>query len=703
MSPINRDFRYLNVDGAWQGFSLEGVEVGVGGSLVLAALPATDGLNAAATSSSPVAPVVGAALAVDEHGNVFYSRPDLHRIWWIEACSRSEGVLPCVVGPGSDPGELRSPRGLLALHSRHALLICDAGNRRVQLIDPYSGQVREIWSRPLRAPVVAAADRAGTVYVVDVEARTVHRRREGCDWESGFSEALYGSALLVEPVGIAVVDAPAGPGPRIYVLDRARRAVFVFDEQGQALLGESGQPIEIGRDVLVEPFCVAANGHSIYVCDRADEGSSQVFRFGASDGFALVGVVPGLEGASAILSNDDQLWVLHGDSGPASWHEQRAYRRTGAFVSPSIDVGRTVSWTSLHVSGAPLSPGAHVELAYRFFDDPAAEDSSWQRVPLDVMHVHLRGTQARYMRVRVELGGDGATSPVVDNLSVRYDQPGYLAHLPAIFNPGGDGFLTRFLGLFESFNLQLEQRTEALPVLFDPEAASQEALPWLASTLGIELDERWPEDKRRAAIARAYHEHGWRGTPAALVRAIEFETGVAAVVIEPIMQASWWALPVAADPCGPTLALDDGSSGTGSLLGCTTTLAAAPPESAVVGSAVFDRSRMLADGDFGVPLFDSLTHRVVVHVYRGAADDPATRAAVTRVIERDKPAHVAYRLTSIEPSFTVGVQACVGFDTVVAGPPEATALGSSRGGIQLTGDPPARIGKHSRVGQGLRL
>ena len=61
-----------------------------------------------------------------------------------------------------------------------------------------------------------------------------------------------------------------------------------------------------------------------------------------------------------------------------------------------------------------------------------------------------------------------------------------LAHLPAIYQKPGvcKDFLRRFLSLFESFNTETEDAINALPSLFDPEAAPKEYLPWLAGWLG---------------------------------------------------------------------------------------------------------------------------------------------------------------------------------------------------------------------------
>lgn len=696
MTGIDRDFRYLNREGQWVGFTLDGLELRGDGALALAGLPAAE---AASTSDAPaLKPILGAGLARDAAGNVYFSRPDQPRVSRLDGCTGELSELPCVTGPGSHPGELRCPHGLLAFDQRGALLVCDPGNRRVQWIEPHTGQVLEIWSTPLVQPIAAASDAVGNCFLVD--ATTVRKRSVHGLWDANFERKVDDAALLQTPIGIVV--APATPTERIYVLDAAARAIYVFGIDGGPLLDAAGAPIAIGRGKLEGPICLAVTAHAVYVSDRAADGSTRVLRFQRAGDYAFVDLVPGLSGVSAMLASGEELWIQRGHAPPERLLEQTAFPKRGVLESDVIDVGRRVQWTSFHAEGDVLPPGIAVEWSFRFFEQESAQ-GPWEVVARDVPSVHVRNRLARFCRVRLEWRGDGASTPVLENLCVRFDQRGYLAQLPAVF--GADeatrDFLIRFLALFESMNLELDALIDALPQLFDPASIPQDFLPWLASWLAVELDESWSFDKQRQAIARAYRADAVRGTSAGLRDAIAFELGVDAVIVEPIQHSALWMLPDAAPSCGMQRPHDDGSTGIGALLGLTTMLAASEPDSTVVGTSTLDRTRLLGENDYGVPLFDDTAFHFVAHVYRGAADH--ARDALVRLIERDKPAHTSYRLLSIEPRSRIGIQACVGFDTVVAGPAEPTPLGTTSGALQLAGDPPARIGAQPRVGQGMRL
>ena len=136
-------------------------------------------------------------------------------------------------------------------------------------------------------------------------------------------------------------------------------------------------------------------------------------------------------------------------------------------------------------------------------------------------------------------------------------------------------------------------------------------------------------------------------------------------------------------------------------------LAPAHAQGAVVGTtATLDRSHLLTNEEFGVPLFEDVAHQFSVQVYRGQLKCAETLPQVHAVIAREKPAHTSYHLCILEPRMRVGFQARVGIDTVVAGPlpgmkaDEALALGQD---TVLGGQPAARIGERNQVGLTMRV
>ncbi len=92
-----------------------------------------------------------------------------------------------------------------------------------------------------------------------------------------------------------------------------------------------------------------------------------------------------------------------------------------------------------------------------------------------------------------------------------------------------------------------------------------------------------------------------------------------------------------------------------------------------------NRSHLIGNDEYGMPLFDGVAHRFVVRVYEGAALSDERLRALTTVLERERPAHTDYVVCRVAPQFEIGVQARVGIDAIVGGAPlPAAATATSR-------------------------
>jgi phage tail-like protein len=106
----------------------------------------------------------------------------------------------------------------------------------------------------------------------------------------------------------------------------------------------------------------------------------------------------------------------------------------------------------------------------------------------------------------------------------------YLQYLPAPFQ--GDPFMARFLLIFESVLGPIERTIDNLAYYFDPRLAPAELLPWLASWVGLELDENWPLAQQRQLVLWAATLQRWRGTRRALREHLRLYTGRVPLIVE---------------------------------------------------------------------------------------------------------------------------------------------------------------------------
>lgn len=130
---------------------------------------------------------------------------------------------------------------------------------------------------------------------------------------------------------------------------------------------------------------------------------------------------------------------------------------------------------------------------------------------------------------------------------------------------------------------------------------------------------------------------------------LKMYAGVNARIWEPARFTSLWTL------------------GESSSLGATTMLAPSPLEGAVLGStAEFGLSR-LTDDDSGTMLFEDVANRFCVEILSSELTQPRAIESVRALLDREKPAHTVYSLSTIEPIMAIGWQATVGVDAIVGG------------------------------------
>jgi len=327
-----------------------------------------------------------------------------------------------------------------------------------------------------------------------------------------------------------------------------------------------------------------------------------------------------------------------------------------------------------------------LELALATLETPGAPiaDPDWQVVdagPITPAPAHgaagsvcdflIDQPPGRYLALRLALRGDGARTPRIRRIRIDFPRSTGAARLPGVFREGpiAGAFLERFVSLFDAAIEDLDRVIERFPALLDPAAAPAEALPWLGTFLDLALEPAWPEATRRAILAAAPALYRHRGTPGALARAIELVTGLVPAIQE----------------------LGGASSPFGRLGRAAPRPGAAAPGAARVGEVrLFGRSRarvrlgasalgaapLHSHGDPDRDHLAAFGWRIVVQVPGGAALAAGALERLRRLVDAQKPAHVAAAVRVGGERMLVGIASAVGIDTRLRGVP-ASYLGTS--------------------------
>ncbi len=691
-------YRYLNLESSWPGFQLERLQVGADGVLQLAELPMFTGDMTGAPAD--IAPLLQgpAGVGVDCDGTLYVADAAHHRILRVSACDGSVEPIPCLRGPSAEPGALDHPRGVL-VGSRRVLYVADAGNHRVQAFDLATYQLRGLWERGLSEPWDLAEDAAGNVYVADPGIR----RADGT-WTRGRVVRLAVHGLLDPdwrltppphaPTSAAIIEeVEASPGSgTLLVLDAQPSRLLIYSLDGKldrqatarwsAVADQAELPVSIRSGASAIHLTDLANGRVLSFSPTGEFlGSAVGPRFDVSGlGIDCSGrlVAAGNEGSSIRSSLGLSGFAQSGTflAGPYEADtEPTRWQRIQLAVDSLAQGGHFRLWTltTNDLTLVPLPPVDDASVQPPGFDEPDAPAATalgiWRAMPWDSADALILNCEASRLWIAGTLTGNGYGTPAIRQMRITHDEEGWLRYLPAMFSRDKPTrvFLERALALFETLHERERDFVDDLPLLFDPRAASDRAgdswLEWLADWVGTELDQGWDDATRRNTVARAFHEFARRGTPDGLRHLAELYVGAAVQFEDQAQLPGLWGL---------------GSPG--SALGTGTALAPIAPGGAVLDvSAVTDASTLESESPLGRPAFDATANRFVVRVYAASLRGEGRLEKLRALIEREKPAHLAFHLCVIEPTMRVGAQARLGVDTVVAGPATASAWDSGRG------------------------
>ncbi|WP_350282062.1 phage tail protein [Nitrosomonas sp.] len=546
--------------------------------------------------------------------------------------------------------DLSSPRDVLFLRNG-TLAVADSGHHRVLVYSwPDLRLLREVLLGT-GEPWALAEDRHQRLYVADpVRSRVVRLGRQG-NVEGDFPG---GRPLLQSPVAIT-----CDGDDNVLVLDSVNAQLYLMNERGEVEALDATQARVFSRSFTVPPlqwrdeqleYPQTLKPH----CETLKLNGVRVDRQGHLQGTLL----PLLSRARSIR-----------------------LPRSGVYISAQLDSGilsgqwhRVVLETELPRSGRIL---VSTYTSDRNLDDDEVAHVEWSApavistdAPNDLPELLIQSGPGRYLRLRLELLGDGYSTPLISNVLIHGPRSSSLRYLPPPFHqdPESAHFLDRFLSYFDTVQEEIRFVIQDFTRYLDPGSVpAGPFLEWLGSWFDWQFLAQWPTDLRREMLSRSIEFFRQRGTLEGLRQMLQWHTGLTdgqPRIIEHFRLRDYALLQQRRD---------------------------ADIHPLYVGQYPLE------------PAADRITHWFTVVVPASAVPDQESRDLLQRLIEAQKPAHTAFQLRVFSPGVRIGRQSSIGLDTWLGNYPEAP-LGALSLGQSSTLLPPSTASPPTRAEpQGLRI
>jgi phage tail-like protein len=649
--------------------------------------------------------------------------------------ARTFVTQPGIGGAGREPRSFYQPESIAA--SRRLLYVADSGNGRVQAFTHGALSLRHLWEglntrwRPL--DVAALANRAyvlddlGRVYEHSAGAEPLRRIALGDAERPG-----HWTRIAIDRAGLIYLVAEATfTAPFLAIYDRQGKPQPLAEDEPDDAPPDAEpyrdrfDPVPLRTDEK-ERFCLSGTWFS-------DCPPSCIPSIG--DPAQPLGGCPPQSASGRIFDAGGNPITVD----PARAVGAPVYRVSGSWVSASLDsLIHRCQWHRIEMKLSTLPVGTRVKISTYASDQPLlpegvvnCEDPDGCALVWDLSYqvsgsmksrknpaarpgtvcpgpalpacsgaqsasnpasselheflVHSR--EGRYLWIKVELSGDGYSTPAIESLTIHFPRTSYLNYLPAFYSADDEGrrFLEAFLSVEQTTWDDLGCEISNFARYFDPKAVPAGApLDYLARWLGLTVDASLSDEQRRRLLVAAPAAAAIRGTVTALrenLAAVLRNIGgppaegsrAFPLLIEGFRERRRITLGVPAFDQLGSVEPATGQSGSSGQAGPARVEHGTPLWSdSVVGRirlGSFDRAgdaRIISTGEPGLDVFQQRAHRFRVIVPAVWVTSAHAEQMLRRAIETEKPAHTCYDLCLLEPRFRLGVQATVGVDTLVA-------------------------------------
>lgn len=198
---------------------------------------------------------------------------------------------------------------------------------------------------------------------------------------------------------------------------------------------------------------------------------------------------------------------------------------TPEIIVPSLELGKKMS---IDLNDYLSSSNLDISRKIDIFDYIGAKTFE---NPTDILLFNFKG---RYLWVCLEIISYDKEPVIINSLKLEFPQVTFLDYLPEIYRKDEkpNSFLSRFIGIFQSMYVDLEDEIDFIPLKFDADRTTKDFLNWMADWLSIKDAELWGEKRLRKLIKNSVKIYKMKGTKKAISKIVQEYIGIQPIIVE---------------------------------------------------------------------------------------------------------------------------------------------------------------------------
>ena len=162
------------------------------------------------------------------------------------------------------------------------------------------------------------------------------------------------------------------------------------------------------------------------------------------------------------------------------------------------------------------------------FDDIGAK---CYKNPKDVILYEFKG---RYLWICLEFISYEQKPIKVSKVKIEFPKVTFVDYLPEIYRApeNNSKFLERFLGIFQSIYVDLEDKIDNTPLKYDVDHTTKDFLSWIGDWLSLKNTSVWSEEQLRRLVKEAVKIYKMKGTKRAVAKIVKEYIGIEPIIVE---------------------------------------------------------------------------------------------------------------------------------------------------------------------------